>query len=414
MDVSEQAVSTDDRAAALRSQVVAELITAGSIRTARVEAAMLAVPREAFAPAGTPLEEVYAATTTVPIKRDDNGTLISTISAPSIQAWMIESAALTPGMSVLEIGSGGYNAALLAEVVGTSGRVVSVDIDPDVTANAERALHSTGYLDRVTVVTADGEHRLTGHGVFDRILVTVGAWDIAPVWLDQLAPDGVVVVPLRLNGIFRTIAFRRVDGHLESIGADPAGFVLMQGAGARDYRVLELPDRAGRRMRLRFDQGASTMPFTLDGVLEDGRCTVWSGVSIGNRTSFAGLHLWLACHMAGFCKVDADQDIAVAGQGTNWFPFGAVVEDSLAVLTVRPLSGADSSEFGASGFGPGADAAAEAMVAQIRAWDRIRSDSEPTFAVWPVDTPDAALPAGATVLNKTNCRVTITWPTAAV
>jgi protein-L-isoaspartate(D-aspartate) O-methyltransferase len=45
---------------------------------------------------------------------------------------MIEQSELGPGMSVLEIGSGGCNAALLAEVVGPAGHVVSVDVDPEV------------------------------------------------------------------------------------------------------------------------------------------------------------------------------------------------------------------------------------------------------------------------------------------
>lgn len=39
-------------------------------------------------------------------------------------------------MTVLEIGSGGCNAALLAEMAGPAGRVVSMDIDPEVTDRA--------------------------------------------------------------------------------------------------------------------------------------------------------------------------------------------------------------------------------------------------------------------------------------
>ena len=46
---------------------------------------------------------------------------------------MLELAELRPGMTVLEVGSGGLNAGLIAEIVGSEGRVVSVDIDPEVT-----------------------------------------------------------------------------------------------------------------------------------------------------------------------------------------------------------------------------------------------------------------------------------------
>jgi len=53
---------------------------------------------------------------------------------------MIREAGVQAGMRVLEIGSGGYNAALLAEVAGLDGHVVTMDIDPEVTAWATAAL----------------------------------------------------------------------------------------------------------------------------------------------------------------------------------------------------------------------------------------------------------------------------------
>jgi len=50
------------------------------------------------------------------------------LAAPWLQAMMIGQAGIAPGMRVLEIGSGGYNAALLREVVGASGSVTTVDV----------------------------------------------------------------------------------------------------------------------------------------------------------------------------------------------------------------------------------------------------------------------------------------------
>ncbi|NED52258.1 methyltransferase domain-containing protein, partial [Micromonospora aurantiaca] len=95
----------------------------------------------------------------------------SSVSATYIQARMIEMAALAPGMTVLEIGSGGYNAALVAEVVGPAGHVVSVDIDPEITEQARDLLGKAGYGGRVTVVRHDAEHPVSGFEQFDRILV---------------------------------------------------------------------------------------------------------------------------------------------------------------------------------------------------------------------------------------------------
>lgn len=118
-----------DRADEIRNALADKLLSDGMITSPVVERAFRTVPRHLFVVEGTPLEVAYNAADSVAIKRDQDGVIISSTSAPFIQARMIEQAGLGPDMSVLEIGSGGYNAALLAEVVGPGGRVVSVDID---------------------------------------------------------------------------------------------------------------------------------------------------------------------------------------------------------------------------------------------------------------------------------------------
>ena len=70
------------------------------------------------------------------VKWDEHGVPISTVSAPELQAFMLEQADLRPGMNALEIGSGGANAAMMAWLVGSEGTVTTVDIDPDVTDRA--------------------------------------------------------------------------------------------------------------------------------------------------------------------------------------------------------------------------------------------------------------------------------------
>ena len=90
------------------------------------------------------------------LKTRADGVNLSSVSGPWLQAKMIAQAGIEPGMRVMEIGSAGYNAALLSEVARE--HVVTVDIDPDITARASAALDAAGYAGRVTVVTADGEH----------------------------------------------------------------------------------------------------------------------------------------------------------------------------------------------------------------------------------------------------------------
>jgi len=98
----------------LRSRLVNEMAGDGTIVSPAVESAFRAVPRHLFAP-GVPLEQVYARAIVV-VKQDQHGVPVSTMSAPEIQARMLEQAAIEPGMRVLEIGSGGFNAAFIWQV----------------------------------------------------------------------------------------------------------------------------------------------------------------------------------------------------------------------------------------------------------------------------------------------------------
>jgi protein-L-isoaspartate(D-aspartate) O-methyltransferase len=400
------------QAIAARNVLVDRLLATGMIRSAEVEAAFRAVPREMFTPAETPLEAVYNADDSVVTKRDDEGAAISSVSAPFIQALMIEQAAIRPGMNVLEVGSGGYNAALLAEVVGKDGSVVSVDIDAEIADRARSGLENAGYGERVEVIVADGTQGVAGRAPFDRIVVTVGAWDIAPAWLEQLTEGGRLVLPLRMNGVTRSIAFRREGDHLVSTSAEVCGFVPMQGGGAHQDRVLEVTNPAGGLVRLVFDSGAPGDTAGLDDALATGRIAVWSGVTVANGESFADLHLWFAGHLAGFCRLAVGGDGELVEAGQRRFPFAVVRGDSFAFLTLR-LDVGDSDEFGATAYGPHAAQAATAMVEQIRAWDeRARRGEEPSFAFWPPETPAERLPPGAAVLAKTHGLLTISWPQA--
>jgi protein-L-isoaspartate(D-aspartate) O-methyltransferase len=403
----------DAGATKFRDALVETLLANKMITSLAVERAFRTVPRHLFVAEGTPLDVTYSVDNSVAIKRDSDGVIISSTSAAYIQARMIEQAELATGMSVLEIGSGGFNAALLAEVVGPDGRVVSVDIDPEVTDRARELLDATGYGSRVTVVQADAENPLPGlDEPFDVILVTVGAWDIAPAWLEHLSSVGRIVVPLRMNGITRVIGFRREGDHLVSSSAEVAGFVPMQGEGAYDERLFLLPDQNGHHVKLRFEGDVPADMSLLDRVLATDRTEVWSGVTINNGVSFADLHLWFAAFLPGFCKLAADDGTEMAAE-RGWFPFGAVRGDSFAYLAVRPVPEGGRVEFGARAYGAHGEAAATAMVDQIQAWDRQARDVEPTFAYWPTGSRRPEFGEDTAVLVKTHGLITISWPYAA-
>jgi protein-L-isoaspartate(D-aspartate) O-methyltransferase len=236
------------RADELRARLTDELVAEGTITSEEVEAAFRTVPRHLFAP-GVALEQAYAQDIVV-IKKDERGTTVSSVSAPSIQAMMLEQARLGPGMRVLEIGSGRFNAALMAELVGPDGEVTTVDLDPDVVDRARRCLNDAGYS-RVNVVRGDAEGGVPQHAPYDRIVVTFGAWDIPAAWVEQLAGGGSLTVPLRMRSLTRSVTFTRTGDHLVSRSAQVCGFVAAQGIGARDERLLLL---RGEEIGLRFDE----------------------------------------------------------------------------------------------------------------------------------------------------------------
>ncbi|MGH4022798.1 MAG: methyltransferase, FxLD system, partial [Pseudonocardiaceae bacterium] len=213
-----------------------------------------------------------------------------------------------------------------------------------------------------------------------------------------------------MRGLTRSLALDRDGDHLVSRSAMICGFVKIQGAGAHQERVLPV---RGTQIRLRFDDGGPDDPHLPDGVLDTERAEVWSGVTIGRVESFDTLQFWLATTLPGFCLLaaDAEQDSVLVAAGDRWFNLAVLDGDSFAYLTTRP-AGPGKVEFGAHAFGPHASAVAEAMVEQMRVWDRDRRrGAGPDFAVWPLDTPDEALPQGL-IINKQYNRVTISWPPA--
>jgi protein-L-isoaspartate(D-aspartate) O-methyltransferase len=301
---------------------------------------------------------------------------------------------------------------MIAEIVGREGRVVSVDIDPEVVRRAAELLDEAGYGARVQVRVTDAEHGVPGEARFDAIIVTAGAWDISPAWLDQLAADGILVLPLIMNAVTRTIGFRRDGDHLVSTSAEVAGFVPMQGDGRHSDRVLVVPDSSGHKIRLSFDSGFPAEPSSLDGVLAEGRTDTWSGVTIRHGVSFADLHLWFACYLEGFCRLVADEGSDLAGERGTWFPFGVVRGPGFAYLVVRPALDGAGVEFGARGCGRDGQLAATAMAEQVLAWDRQGRHTEPIFGYWAADSDRSRLPADAAVMAKAHGVVTIAWPAA--
>ena len=143
---------------------------------------------------------------------------------------MLQQLRVEPGMRVLEIGAGtGYNAALLAELVGPSGAVTTVDIGEEIAAEARGRLASAGYP-RVAVIAADGAAGWPPNAPYDRIELSVGASDITPAWYEQLRIGGLVTLPLWLGISDASVALRKHAGALVSESLAPCGFMRLRGS----------------------------------------------------------------------------------------------------------------------------------------------------------------------------------------
>jgi len=168
-----------------RAEMVARQIKARGVRDGRVLAAMGRVPRHEFVPRAF-LDSAYA-DQPLPIGYGQ------TISQPYIVAYMTEVLALTGREKVLEIGTGsGYQAAVLAE---TAGRVRSIEIIPELYAEAKGRLERLGF-DKVKLKAGDGYFGWPEEGPFEAIVVTCAAGHVPPPLIEQLKPGGRMVIPV--------------------------------------------------------------------------------------------------------------------------------------------------------------------------------------------------------------------------
>jgi len=414
-EVTTEAAGTRGEADELRGAMVDDIVAMRGPRLQlglelpdAVVAAMRAVPRHLFTPDVT-LVEAYESRSVI-TKTNAQGVNVSAVSAPWLVAWMLAQLDVRPGQSVLEIGSGGYNAALLREIVGPDGSVTSVDIDPSIIGRARAYLDRAGYGD-VRTLCADGESGAPG-GPFDRIIVTFGAWDIPPAWSGQLAADGRLVVPLRLRGLTRSWVLERENGHLASRGK-PQGceFVPAQGAAEHDAWSVEV-DKGN--VLLQADEPPDVDGEALAGVLTTNRAEAWSGVTAVRDELILSQDLSLITS-ANFCWLTSSQDAVDRGLVR---PLGQLYAPALASdgslayrATVRAVDDEHALfEFGAHGHGPQGAELAQRLAEQIRVWDRDhRHGPGPVLTVHPADTPSGDLPDGS-VINKSHTTVVLSYP----
>jgi protein-L-isoaspartate(D-aspartate) O-methyltransferase len=185
----------------------------------------------------------------------------STSSAPGVMWTMLAMLEPREGQTILEVGTGsGYNAALLGQLVGEAGRVVSIECIDDVAADAEACLRLYGAAN-VEVIAGDGTAGWAPEGPYDGVIVTAAAPDIQPAWFEQLREGGRLVAVLDGLGCARLASWRRV------------GETLVGGLGMRVSFVPIVSEQATHRAIVRAREALAS---------------AWRGLRGGDRRPLAG------------------------------------------------------------------------------------------------------------------------------
>ncbi len=185
----------------------------------RLRQALLETPRHLFVPAQ--LAAAAYQDSPLPIGFD------KTVSQPFVAALMLELLQVEPGQRVLEVGTGlGYQAALMAAMGAT---IFSVEIVEEFGQAARLNLASIDH--DVEIRIGDGSRGWAEHSPFDRILVTAASGSPPQPLLDQLAPGGLMVIPVGSEDVQQLSQIsRRDDGTFGIRSILPVRFTRLETA----------------------------------------------------------------------------------------------------------------------------------------------------------------------------------------
>jgi protein-L-isoaspartate(D-aspartate) O-methyltransferase len=316
---------------------------------------------------------------------------------------------------VLEAGAGtGYNAALMAHMVGPAGHVTTIDVDADLVNGAVQHLAVVGVTN-VEVVLADGALGWNDSAPYDRIIATVGCYEVPTPWLDQLADDGRLVVPVRLRGAAsRSIVFTRAGEGWRSIDSQLAVFMPLRGIGDDARRTVSLNPEQDVTLQVNKEQ--SVDGGELAGVLNTQAETIWTGVIFPPMVPYQWVDLWLALRLpnsimrmnAGRAAIERKQ---VAPMFPSWGAMATVEGPNLAYLTLRsaaPVDGQKRYEIGVIGHGPGAADLAHRVAADAATWDARFRGRTVRFEL-PAAPTVASADEGRFALDRPDHPITVIW-----
>jgi len=199
---------------AARIRLIMELRGQG-ITDTRVLSALERLPREEFVPEAF-RDRAYE-NTALPLQHGQ------TISQPAVVAYMTQELRVEARMKVLEIGTGsGYQAAILSRLCR---RVYSVERNRELLSAAEKSFKRM-RINNITTRLGDGSRGWTEQAPFERIIVTAAAEAVPAELVDQLAPGGIMIVPVGPTPIDQRLTrVRRTADGIETEPLWPVRFV---------------------------------------------------------------------------------------------------------------------------------------------------------------------------------------------
>lgn len=171
--------------------LIDNLISEGWLKSPRIIEAFRKIKREDFLP--DHLKDLAQLNEALPIGYGQ------TISQPLVVALMLELLEPKEGEKILDIGSGsGWTTALLAHIVGDKGRVVAIEIIPELAEFGKKNVAKYNFIEKGTVefICGDGSQGYEKEMPFDKILVSATSSECYPAWKKQLKTGGKIVVPI--------------------------------------------------------------------------------------------------------------------------------------------------------------------------------------------------------------------------
>jgi protein-L-isoaspartate(D-aspartate) O-methyltransferase len=203
--------------------MVEQLLKLGIIKNKRVADTMMRIDRANYVPSTCEYPYMERA---VPIGFN------ATISAPHMHALGLDilSPKLLPGATVLDVGCGsGYISACLAYLVGPDGKVFGIDHVPELVEQAKANIFSDRplLLNLIDLTVADGFQGLPAHAPFDAIYVGAACPAIPEALVEQLKPEGMLVIPVGPpDGFHRLVVLKKgKDGSVTTTDMGPVRFV---------------------------------------------------------------------------------------------------------------------------------------------------------------------------------------------